>query len=141
MVDGVRRGLLAAVVVERFARVGVDVEAGEVAAGDVHTNAMPFFEDVRCGIGFDGDGIDFARLHQLFCFDGIAEAGADNAIADVEIETAGEIGAGRIDVDQLGSEVGIFRAGGNPEFDGQFAGHFQVFFERLGLEDDDIITG
>ncbi len=35
--DGVGGDGLAAVVVEGFARVGVDVEAGKVAAGDVDT--------------------------------------------------------------------------------------------------------
>ena len=47
-VDGVAGGLGVSVTAHRFAGVGVDVEAGEVAAGDVDADAVSSFEEVAC---------------------------------------------------------------------------------------------
>ena len=48
-----------------FAGVGVDVEAGEVAAGDVDSNAVTGFEEVAGRCQFDGDWVNLARRHHL----------------------------------------------------------------------------
>ena len=47
-VDGVLGGFCVGVAAHWFAGVGVDVEAGEVAAGDVDADAVSGFEDVAC---------------------------------------------------------------------------------------------
>ena len=44
MVDDVGRYRPAAVVVQRLSRIGIYIEAREVAAGDVHPNAVTLFE-------------------------------------------------------------------------------------------------
>ena len=54
-------GLGVSVAAHRFAGVGVDVEAWEVAAGDVYSDAVSGFEEVAGRCQFDGDWIDFAR--------------------------------------------------------------------------------
>lgn len=47
--DGVLCGLGVSMVPHRLAGIGVDVEAWEVAAGDVDSDAVPGFEDVAGG--------------------------------------------------------------------------------------------
>jgi len=50
---------------QRFARVGIDIKAREVAAGNIHADTMTFLEKIRGGIQLDLHLIDRARLHQL----------------------------------------------------------------------------
>src|SRR5271155_4583084 len=54
-VDRVVGDLRAAVVVQRFSRVWVDVEAGEIAARNVETDAVAPLEYQRGRIHFDGE--------------------------------------------------------------------------------------
>lgn len=141
VMNGVDRRLLEAILIQWLSRIGVHIKAGEVAAGDIHADPVAFFKDVGRRVEFDRDGINFVGLHECFRLERIAEAGADDAVADVKVEAAGEIGAGRIDVDQLGGEVGIFCTRRDPEFDRQFTGDFEIFFQRFGFEDDHIVAG
>jgi len=46
-----------------FARVGIDVELGEVAAGDVDPETVSRFEEIGGGEHPDRDGIDDIRSH------------------------------------------------------------------------------
>ncbi len=137
--DGVGGDGLAAVVVEGFACVGVDVEAGEVAAGDVDTDAVALLEDVGTGVELDRHLVGRAGLHELLFLERVAEAGADDAVTDVHVEAAGEVGAGRVDVEELGGEVGIDSRGRCPELDDDLAGDFDVFLDWFGLEDGDVL--
>ncbi len=66
MINGIDRGLPAAVVAQRLARVRVHVEAGEVAAGNVDSDAVPLLKHIRGGIELDREGIHAAGLHEFF---------------------------------------------------------------------------
>ena len=48
------------------ARIGVDIEAGEVAAGDVQSDPMASLEEVAGRIEREAKLIDLAWLHQLW---------------------------------------------------------------------------
>jgi len=65
---------------------------------------------------------------------GFLEAGvvprSYDAVTDVDIETAGEVRAGRVDVNELRGEIGVERGGGSPEFDYEAAGQLQVLCQR-----------
>src|SRR5215470_19148659 len=82
-------------------RVGVTVEAGKVAAGDLHPYAMPRLEDIAGGPQVYRVAIRSARLHQAGGGSGVAVAGADDAIGEVTGTAV------RAHVHQLGREVGI----------------------------------
>src|SRR5215467_13647273 len=64
-------------------RVGVPVEAGEVAAGDLHPDPMPRLEDIAGGPQVYRVTIGPARLHQAGGGSGVAVAGADDAVGEV----------------------------------------------------------
>src|SRR5215813_13062209 len=90
-------------------RIGVTVEAGEVAAGDLYPYPMPRLEDIAGGPQVDRVAIRLAWLHQAWGGSGVAVAGADDAIGEV---TGTAVLA---HVHQLGREVGIGGRGGGPE--------------------------
>jgi hypothetical protein len=62
VIDGVVGPGHPAMAVQRLAGVGIDVEAGEVAAGDVQADAVAFPEDVRCRVELDGELVGFPGL-------------------------------------------------------------------------------
>ena len=59
MIDRVVGNAPSTIPIERFTRVGVHVEPGEVAAGDVESNSVTPAEHERCRIHFDRE---FGRL-------------------------------------------------------------------------------
>ena len=59
-VDGVLGGAGVGMAAHRFAGIRVDVEAWEVAAGDVDADAVSGFEEIAGRREFDGYRIDFA---------------------------------------------------------------------------------
>ena len=91
VMDGVGGDAGAAVTGEGFAGVGVDVETGEVGGTEIDTDAMAFFEDVGCRVHADGDWVDFVGLHEGGVIEGIAVAGALDAVGDVEVEAGGVV--------------------------------------------------
>ena len=62
---------------------------------------------IRRRIKLDGELVCLTEFHQFLLFERFAETGADDAVADVQVEAAGEVGTRRVDVDQLGGEIGI----------------------------------
>ena len=87
--------------------IWVDVEAGEVAAGDIQTDAMALFEKVAYGIEND---IYFAYLtgfHHFAVVPVIAVSGTLNAVRQVQGITLWIIFIGRRDIYKLGSKVSI----------------------------------
>src|SRR6185295_15382525 len=100
---------------------------------------MPALEDVGGRIELDRERIDFARLHENFFLERLAKASSLDAVGDVQVEAAGKIAAGRIDVDQLGGEVGIDGRGGDPQLDRKLAGHFGIDGQRFGLKHENIV--
>ena len=139
MLDRVDRGLGTTVLIEWFARIGVNIKTRKVTAGDIQTDAMALLEDVGGGVEPNGQFDDLTGSEQFFLLDRFAEASAEDSVTDIEVKTARKIGAGRIDVNQLGSEVGIQRVGGSVKFDRQFTCDFEILCERLGLKDNDVI--
>ena len=92
-----------------FSRVWIDVEAGEVAAGDIQTNAMALFEHVAYRVENDIDFVHLSRLHHLAMFAAIAIPRAHDAVHQIQCIPQGIVLAGRIDIDELGGEVSIRR--------------------------------
>ena len=91
----------------RFTGVGVDVEAGEVAAGDVDSDTVAGFEEVACGCEGDRDWVDLARGHHLGFGPRVAVTGAEDGVAEIEVVAIGVIFAWRVDVKEFGGEVSI----------------------------------
>src|SRR5438034_8461709 len=101
-VHGVLRQAPAPVVVERLARVRVDVESRETAAGDVQSDPVIPLKDERGRIHFDRELVRLTRLDQLGFARPASISRPYDAVRDVEIDAGREIRAGRIDVDELG---------------------------------------
>ena len=97
----------AAVVVQRLAGIRVDIEPREVAAGETETDTVTFLKQQRRGIHFDGEFVRLARREHLGFAGTVAIAGAHDAVADVEIDAPGKVAVRRVDVDQLGREIGV----------------------------------
>jgi len=97
-------------------------------------------EDQRGGIHLDGESVDLAGRHERRFLQGVAVAGADDAVFDVEGDAGWKVGARGIDVHQLGGEIGVHDARRRPELDQQAAGHLDVGVERSGCEGQDIIA-
>src|SRR6266540_7209070 len=118
--NGLQRWLERGVLGHPPPRVGVPVEAGEVAAGHLHPYPMPRLEDVAGGPQVDRVAIRPARLHQAGSGCGVAVAGADDAVGEVA-------GAAVLAyVHQLGREVGIGGGGGGPEGHGNGPGDLHI---------------
>ena len=83
MIDRVNRGHHPAVIVERFTRVRIHIETREIAAGNIHANAMPFLEDIGSGVKFDREGIDCSWLHHLLELERVAKPSADDAVLQI----------------------------------------------------------
>ncbi len=65
MVDGVIGDGPAAMVVERLASVGVDVETRKIAAGDIEADAVSALKNDGGGIHLNREFVNLARFHQL----------------------------------------------------------------------------
>src|SRR5690242_3047674 len=85
--DRVHRALHPAIVIERLAGIRIDVESRKAAAADVHADAMSLLEDVAGGIELDREGIDIPGIHELFLNQAVPEAGADDAVCDVQVKS------------------------------------------------------
>ena len=96
-----------AMLLQRLAGVGVHVEAREIAAADVHANAVAFLEDIARRIQPHRERINLAGFHELLFLQRIPETRATNAIGDVHVEATWPVGARWINVDELRGEVGI----------------------------------
>ena len=68
----------------------------------------------------------------------LAVARAHDAVADVQVDARGVVAARRIDVHQLGREVGVRAVGAGPQLHHQPARHFDVALERRRLEDQHV---
>ena len=107
VMEGVGSDYQAAVCVERLASIRVDIEAREVAARYVHADAMALFENVRCGIKLDREGIHLAGFHQFFLLQRLAKARPDDAIGEIEIKASGPCRARLMHIEELGGKIRI----------------------------------
>src|SRR5450755_1799793 len=104
--------------------VQVTVKPGEIAAGNLQTQNVPFQENVAGGPEIDGQLVDLAGIQQGGLFLRLAVAGADDALGQVLGEAVGA------DIDQFGGEIGVNGAGLGEKLEGDRAGDFGVFGER-----------
>ena len=87
----------AAVVAQRVAGVRVHVEPGVVAARDVDPDPVTLLEDVRGGVERDRDRHDLAGLEKgRLVVEALAVAGAEDRVAEVQVEAERVIGLGGI---------------------------------------------
>ena len=98
VVDGVDGHSRAAVLVERLSRIRVNVEARKVAAGNIHANSMAFGKENRGRVELDAEPVDLAGRHEAGFLEGVAVAGAHNAVAYIQLDALRKILAGRIDI-------------------------------------------
>ena len=89
--------------------LGFTSKRGKLLLEMIDADAVAALEDVRRWVELHRERIDRARLHENFLLERLAESGALDAVADIQVEAAGKIRAGRVDVDQLGREVGVDR--------------------------------
>ena len=89
--------------------IWIDVEAGEVAAGDIQTNAMALFEHVAYGVENDINFVHFSGFHHFAMITVIAVSGTHNAVRQVQGITLWVILVRRINIDKLGCKVSIWR--------------------------------
>src|ERR1039458_10040149 len=95
IVDGVFGHPPAAVVVKRFARVRVHIEAREVTARNIDADAVAALKYQRGRIHFDGELLGLPRLQKLRLPRALAVARSHDAVGDVEIHAARVILVGR----------------------------------------------
>ena len=63
MIDRILRNDNTSVQTNGFTCIWIDVEAGEIAASNIHTNAMTLFEQVARGVEVDIKFVDFSGFH------------------------------------------------------------------------------
>jgi hypothetical protein len=83
MEDGVNGRHRPAMIVQRFAGIGIRIKTGEVAAGDVKPDAVAFLEHICRWVKFDGEGIDGPWFHEFLFGQRFAEAGANDAVFEI----------------------------------------------------------
>lgn len=73
----------AAVLLEGFAGIGIHIKSREIAAADIHTEAVTFPEDVAGRVEAHSQRIDLTRLHQLLFLQRVTKACPADAVGDV----------------------------------------------------------
>ena len=122
-----------------FGRIGIDVEMREVAARDVDSNAMPALEQVARRKCLDADSVDFARNHRRRLLPRVSIAHAQYSVGEIHRKAFRIVRIRRIDVDQLGGEIGIGAIGRNPQADREGTSHFDIFAQRRRLEHQNVL--
>ena len=141
MIDGVPRDATDALLTQRFARVGVDVKAGKVTAGDIEPDPVPTSKNQGSWIHLDRE-FGWLSWNQRFrVFERLAITRANNTVAYVEIDSSRVIAIGWINIDQLGGKIGIGAVGRCPELHNQTTGYLHILLQRRGLVHQDVRTG
>lgn len=105
--------------------VHIAVMLGEIAAGNLHTNLMPRLKDHSCAAHIDSIAIYGSRNQQLGPVQSLTETAADDAFGNI----VG--GAVLSDVHKLGGKIGVYRTGGCPEIDFDWADDGNVFLQYV----------
>ena len=100
----------AAILSQRLACVGIDIEPGKIAAGNIDSNPVSLLEDIRGRERCNLDFVDLSRRHHLLEIRPVPVSGAQDTIRDIHVEASREICCRRIHINQLGGELRI--AGG-----------------------------
>ncbi len=98
----------------RSAGVWIDVKVWKVAGGDIQSDAVAAFEQVRGRKGDHLDGVNHPGSHQRRVRPGLSVTAPENTVGEIQRIPPGVILAGRIDVDQLDREIGIHAVGADP---------------------------
>src|SRR5215204_238866 len=118
--DGLHRWLHLRVRAELVTGVEVAIEAWEVAAAHLQTNAVPFAEEIAGRPEVDLVFVDLTWRDRSRNVGPLAVAGADDAVSEVARVAI------RVNIDQLPREVGIRRGGRRPEVKPHRTGHLSV---------------
>src|SRR5215813_12735550 len=74
------------------------IQPGKVATGNIQPDTVSLGEHKGCWIHADLEPINLARLHQRRLLQRIAIPRTHDAICDVQLDAAGKVCAGRVDV-------------------------------------------
>ena len=85
VIDRIFGNTPAPLLVERFARIRVHVEAWKVAARNIQPNAVTAFEDERSRVHLNREFVRLTRRERFRNAQRFAVARTDDAVADVEV--------------------------------------------------------
>src|SRR5262245_27373801 len=125
---------------QRVARIRVQVESWKIRARDVYSNTMSLTEYVRRRRDVDRQSIDPAWLHERGLFQGIAITRSLDRVANVQIKPKRVVFVRRAHIDQLGGEVRVRRVRADPQFHFDWTGTFDLLFGRRRLVQEDVPT-
>ena len=129
--NGLAGGCQAVIHAQRRAGVGIAVKAGEVAAGNIHPQAVAGGAKLAGRPQVNGIFIDLPRRDKGRLAGGSAVAGADDAILQVLGVAVGPY------QDQFGGKVGVGSAAGGEQLNLDGAGDFQIPREGFrGIDQD-----
>ena len=109
VVEGIAGNGSTSIKSNRFTGIGINVETREVTTSNIEANTMALFEQVAGGIEADLKLIYLSGLHQLALPAIIAVSSAQDTIGQVQGVAPGIIRVRRIDIDELGGEIGVRR--------------------------------
>src|SRR5688572_12513132 len=136
VVHGVVRRHHPPVLLERLARVRVQVEARKVAARNVEADPVPLLKEVGRRVEVDPHPVDPPRLHELRPLERAPVPHARDGVADVEVEAEGVVGVRRVLIDELRGEVRVGRRGRDLEDDLHRPRDLDVPLQGLRAEDE-----
>src|SRR5215204_5220540 len=128
--DGLHRWLHLRVRAELVTGVEVAIEAWEVAAAHLKTDAVPLVEEIAGRPEVDLVFVDLAGRDRPRSVGPQAVSGADDAVGEIARVAV------RVDIDQLPCEIGIRRGGCRPEVKPHRTGHLGVLLQRRGRVDE-----
>ena len=91
-----------------FSGIWINVEAREVATSNIQTNTMTLFEQVARGVEVDIKFVHLSGFHYFAVVTIVAVSGTQNAVRQVQSIALWVILARRININKLGSEVGVW---------------------------------
>src|SRR5271165_2077407 len=121
-----------------LSRIRVDVKMREVAARNVEAQPVARDEKITRREELDRDRVGFTRHHWRGSLPAIAISDAQNPLGQVHRKTLRVILVRRIDIDQLGGEVGVWAIGRDPQPDRHRARYLQVTVEPRSGEDEHV---
>ena len=132
---------LPAAAFERFPGIGVDIPAREVTAGNIYADAVSLFEYIGRGERFNDQVVCLARFDEFPARAAIAIAHPGDGVGEVHIEAAGEILAGRINIEKFDREVGILGGGRYTKEHDDRANDLYIFLKGFSLENHYVAPG
>ncbi len=108
MVDRILRNDNTSVQADGFSGIGINVETGKIAASNIQTNAMTLFEQIARGVEADIKFVYLPGFHYFAVVAVVAVSGTQNAIRQIQGIALWVILVRRININKLGSEVGVW---------------------------------